>query len=153
MSNETAQITDLTADSITVEQFINAEPAIVFAYFTETEKIKAWYATDAELDPRPGGVCNIDHDGQTPDTHYNSVGEFIEVTPHSRVIYTWGYSNPDMGDLPQNGNSTIQVDFIAQDGGTLVRLAQSGLNPNVRDGFGEGNSTILGMLAELLEKD
>jgi uncharacterized protein YndB with AHSA1/START domain len=140
-------------DAITVEKFINAEQQVVFSYFTETDKIKAWYATDAQLDPRPGGVCNIDHEGQDASTMYHSVGEFIEVSPYSRVIYTWGYTDPDMGDLPQNGNSTVQVDFVPQDGGTLVRLAHSGLNANVREGFGDGNSTILDTLAEMFEKN
>jgi uncharacterized protein YndB with AHSA1/START domain len=149
MNNETAQITD----AITVEKFIAADAEVIFPYFTDTEKVKAWYCVDAELDARPGGICRLDHEGQDASSVYHSLGEFIEVSPYTRVVYTWGYTNPDMGDLPQNGNSTIQVDLIPQDGGTLVRLAHSGLNANVREGFGEGNMSILVMLAELLEKD
>jgi uncharacterized protein YndB with AHSA1/START domain len=52
-------------------------------------------------------------------------GEFVEVEPPSRVVFTWGFENPDIEVGP--GESTVEVTFEPRDGGTLVRLVHSGL--------------------------
>lgn len=52
-------------------------------------------------------------------------GEYIEVTPPSRVFFTWGWES-EWNVLPQ-GSSTVEVSLKEQAGGTIVRLRHLGL--------------------------
>ena len=50
------------AEPIVREIDIDASPETVFAFFVEPEKLTRWLAVEAELDPRPGGVCHQVHE-------------------------------------------------------------------------------------------
>ena len=108
---------------VEVERRIAAAPATVFAYFTDAERYRRWQGEDAELDPRPGGVFRV-----TMNTRARAVarGEFVEVDPPRRVVYTWGWE--DDPTLPP-GASTVEVTLVPDGDGTLVRVRHHGL-PN-----------------------
>jgi uncharacterized protein YndB with AHSA1/START domain len=84
-------------------------------------------AVEATLDPRPGGVCHQVHDGgEDHDAGpYNMRGEFVEVSPPDRVVFTWGFTNADVGVPP--GSSTVEVTLTRDGSGTLLRLVHRGL--------------------------
>jgi uncharacterized protein YndB with AHSA1/START domain len=45
-----------------------------------------WQGTRAELDPRPGGIYRVHvRAGIT------ASGQFVEVQPYRRVVFTWGF--------------------------------------------------------------
>ena len=115
------------ADPIVREIRIDAMPETVFEFFTDPAKLTRWLAAEATLDPRPGGVCNQVHDGG--DEHdagpYYMRGEFVEVSPPDRVVFTWGFTNPDVGVPP--GSSTVEVTLTPDGSGTLLRLVHRGL--------------------------
>ena len=58
------------------EIFIEATPEEVFPYLTQSDKYVLWMGLTAHLDPRPGGIYQID-----PNTRDIILGEFIEVVP------------------------------------------------------------------------
>ena len=68
---------------ITKEIRIEAPRETVFQFLTEPDLIVRWAGTEAELDPTPGGVYRVQ---MTPEAR--AVGEFVEATPHSRVVFT-----------------------------------------------------------------
>ncbi len=51
-------------------------------------------------------------------------GEFVELVPDRRVVFTWGWV--DHPGVPP-GSSTVTIELIPDDGGTLVRLTHDGL--------------------------
>jgi uncharacterized protein YndB with AHSA1/START domain len=112
------------------ELHIAARPETVFSFFTDPDKMIRWMGKVATLDPRPGGICRIDING------YVTRGEYLEVIPHSRVVFTWGWENE--GSTPRPGESTVEVSLIPDGAGTLVRLRHLGLSGAERTNHGLG---------------
>jgi uncharacterized protein YndB with AHSA1/START domain len=121
------------ASRIIKEVLLDATPEEVFSYLTESEKYIQWMAVSAELDPRPGGIFRIDPNGSGSDT---ISGRFVEVTPPTRIVFTWGYERA--GHPVPAGSTTVEIELIEQADGTLLRLVHSGLEGDVRDGHAGG---------------
>jgi uncharacterized protein YndB with AHSA1/START domain len=138
-------------DAIILEIHIDASPETVFAFFTEPDKVTRWLADEATLDPRPGGINHQTHPGgaDNPRGPYFMRGEFVEVEPPSRVVFTWGFENPDVEIGP--GESTVEVTFEPEDGGTRVRLVHSGLPESERASHAEGWTEMMERLAAAVE--
>jgi uncharacterized protein YndB with AHSA1/START domain len=107
---------------------VEAEPEVVFPFFTDPEKMVRWMGIGATLDPRPGGVFSVN-----VTAGYFMEGTFVEVVPYSRVVFTWGYRDfpEDPNPLPP-GSSTVEVTFEAVDGATLVNLTHR-IPPELHD--------------------
>jgi uncharacterized protein YndB with AHSA1/START domain len=145
-------MTDATkTDAIVREIHIDARPETVFGFFTEPDKLTRWLADEATLDPRPGGVNHQTHPGgeDNPRGPYFMRGEFVEVEPPSRVVFTWGFENADVDIDP--GGSTVEVTLMPEDGGTRVRLVHSGLPESELAPHSEGWTEMLERLAAAVE--
>ena len=92
------------------------------------------------LDPRPGGEFRIDYNGEDV-----ASGTFVEVDPPSRLVLTWGWEAP--GDPTPPGSSRVQVDFVPDGSGTVVRLHHSGLPAEAVEGHAVGWDQFLPGLA------
>jgi uncharacterized protein YndB with AHSA1/START domain len=104
---------------------VAAPPAEVFRFFVEPDKMILWKATAAELDPRPGGAFRIDVNGRNV-----ARGEFIEVDPPHRLVFSWGWEASD--DFPP-GVSRVEITFTdTRAGETLVRLTHYGIPVDLR---------------------
>jgi uncharacterized protein YndB with AHSA1/START domain len=112
-------------ESVEVETRVQASPDIVFSFFTDPQKYARWQGQRAELDPRPGGRYRVDMDGTNV-----ARGEYVEVDPPHRVVFTWGFEGN--AGLPP-GSSRVEVTLIPDGDGTIVRLRHTGLpDPNAR---------------------
>lgn len=109
-------------DRVVIERRIRARREIVFAYFVDPERYTRWMGTEAELDPRPGGRYRV-----TVPQGYRAVGEFVEVEPPRRVVFTWGWEGH--GTVAP-GSTTVAVTLEEDGDDTLVRLVHSGLPPD-----------------------
>ena len=110
---------------------VAARPETVFAFWTDPERMARWMGRDIRLDPRPGGALRIDYNGSDIVS-----GRFVEVDPPTRIVLTWGWEAP--GDPTPPGASTVEVDFVADGDGTLVRLRHTGLVEEAVSGHAEG---------------
>lgn len=110
---------------------IAARPETIFAFFTDPAKMLRWMGRDVILDARPCGICRIDMNG-----HDIARGEFVEITPYTRVVFTFGWEGE--GATPPPGGSTVEISLIPNDEGTLVRLRHIGLDAAERNSHGEG---------------
>ena len=119
---------------------VAASPETVFSFFTDPEKMTRWKGKSATLDPRPGGIYRVDMNGRDI-----ARGEYVEVVPHSRVEFTWGWEG-EGSPLPP-GSSTVEVSFIPDGDGTIVRLRHLGLPADQRDAHAEGWSHYMARLA------
>jgi uncharacterized protein YndB with AHSA1/START domain len=115
-----------SADQEVVERelYIAARPEIVFAFLTEPEKLVRWLGMRASIQAQPGGAFHI---------HINERdlvgGEYLEVTPYSRVVFTWGWEG---SSLPL-GSTTVEITLTPEARGTRLRLRHLGIPVEQRD--------------------
>jgi uncharacterized protein YndB with AHSA1/START domain len=115
-----------TGEVLEVERHIAARPETVFGYFTDPARYRLWQGVDAELDARPGGVFRVTMTGRS-----NLVvrGEFLEVVPPERIVFTWGWEDPSRlaGVHVGPGQTRVEITLLPEADGTLLRLRHSGL--------------------------
>jgi uncharacterized protein YndB with AHSA1/START domain len=104
----------------TREITINASPSTVFGYLTDQRKLVQWMGTEATLEPTPGGDFRVLCGGVNP-----SAGEFVEVVPNERVVFTFGWDVPDH-PIPA-GSTRVEITLTPVGNSTLLRLVHSGL--------------------------
>ena len=104
---------------IVLEQRIEASTAEVYAYLTDETRWKRWQGADATLDPQVGGVFSV-----LMANGMNARGEFVELVPDRRVVFTWGWVGYD--NLPP-GSSTVEIDLRPDGDATLLVLTHRSL--------------------------
>lgn len=104
---------------IVLEQRIEASPADVYAYLTDAAKWKRWQGADATLDPRVGGAFSV-----LMANGLNARGEFVELVPNRRVVFTWGWVGYE--NLPP-GSSTVEIELRADGDATMLVLTHGSL--------------------------
>jgi uncharacterized protein YndB with AHSA1/START domain len=106
------------------ETQIAAPPATVFAFLTDPQKILSWMGAEAETEVHLGGLYLVKNIAGRPDR--TARGQFREVVPVHRLAYSFGWEGDE--EVPP-GSSLVEIDLIDRDGGTLMRMTQTGL-PN-----------------------
>jgi uncharacterized protein YndB with AHSA1/START domain len=102
------------------EVLIDATPETVFEFFTDPEKMVRWKGSAAILDPTPGGAYRVEvNEGSTV------AGEYVELDPPHRVVFTWGWENATGPVVP--GSSTVEVTLAPEGEGTRLTLVHRDL--------------------------
>ena len=97
-----------------VSVHIEATPDTVFQYFTNPTKYVQWMGAHARLILAPGGEYRVRmRDG------VETSGEFVEIDPPKRVVFTWGWEN-DAAVPP--GSTRVEVTLEPDGTGTRVVL-------------------------------
>ncbi len=123
---------------------IAAPPSDVYALLTQAELLVEWMAPIASLDPRPGGeVAWTHHNGDTVR------GEFVELVPDRRVVFTYGWDRVDVGVPP--GSTVVEIDLRPTPTGTELRLVHRGLEGPMADAHRGGWANYLDRLARRAE--
>lgn len=105
--------------SLRLERRIDAPPETVFSYLTDPVRSMRWMGVDAQLDPQPGGIYRV-----TVPQGFVALGEFVEIDPPRRVVFTWGWEGD--GPVPP-GSSRVEITVTPDGDGTLLRLTHTGL--------------------------
>jgi uncharacterized protein YndB with AHSA1/START domain len=119
---------------------IAAPPEVVFPYFTDPARMVAWMGVAALLDPRPGGTFRLEANGRDV-----VVGEYLEVEPPHRVVFTWGFDGAD--PIAGPGSTRVEVTLEPDGDGTRLTLLHHGLSEHARDPHAEGWLHYLARLA------
>jgi uncharacterized protein YndB with AHSA1/START domain len=109
-----------------------------------------WTTPEAEVDLRPGGAYRLAmRDPESGQTH-TVVGEYREVQPPERLVYTWTWeSNPT--EMQGSAGSVVTVEFTDDGGATEVSLTHSGFaNEEIRDLHVHGWEGVLANLEPIL---
>ncbi len=140
--------------ALRVTRTFKAPREAVFRAWTEAAQLERWFAPSdefetriAELDLRPGGRYRFEmRQGTGEEFHLR--GEFREVRPPERLVYTWRWrdwqeSQPD---------SLVTVEFHERGGGTELVLTHE-LLPDApsRERHTQGWNGCIGRLQRLLE--
>lgn len=112
-----------TANTGVIEQTIDIEarPEIVFALLTDARQLLRWHGVEAELDAQPGGIYRVRMNAKGETIR----GRFVEVVPHRRVVYTWGWEDGPVPVPPES--STVEITLEAVGAGTRLHLLHHGL--------------------------
>ena len=100
---------------------VEASPETIFPFFTDPAKMVLWKGNSATLEPKPGGIYRVDVTGKDI-----ARGEYVEITPPSKVVFTWGWEGE--GHPVPPGSSTVEISLIPDGNATIVRLRHSGLS-------------------------
>jgi uncharacterized protein YndB with AHSA1/START domain len=110
-----------TETAVRREIAIAATPETIWELLVDPEKATRWMGQAASLDARPGGEYRVEVlPGEV------AAGEFVEVDPPHRLVWTWGWEPGGMSSLA-SGSTTIEVELIPEGDGTLLRFTHSGL--------------------------
>jgi uncharacterized protein YndB with AHSA1/START domain len=122
---------------------ISARPETVWQYWTDPQRMCAWWGAAAELDPRPGGICRVEMAGGPV-----MRGEYLELDPFERLVFSFGWEPTDGGPDIEPGSSRVEVTFVADAGDTIMTLRHSGIPEVYADLHRSGWSQFLPLLAE-----
>ncbi len=102
------------------EIMIDATPDTIWPFLTEADRHVEWEGTKVELDPRPGGIYRVLVAGE-----FQSAGEFVEVVPKERLVFTFGWEQEGNPITP--GSTTVEITLHPEGTKTRVRLVHRGL--------------------------
>ncbi len=133
--------TDASSTMLELTQRIAAPRELVFSYFTDPERYRAWMGVGAELEPREDGRYLVEVDGDA----IVAEGRFEEVTPPERVVFTFGWRGHPA--VPP-GSTRVEVTLTEDGDHTIVTLVHSGLPDEAEvEAHGQGWINYLGRLA------
>ena len=128
---------------VSYEVTIAAPVEVVWAHLTTAEGLVRWIGPEATVNPMPGGVLRWTHQNGA-----SVVGRFVEVVPHRRLVFTYGWEDSRMGVPPES--TTVEVDLVERDGATTVRLVHRGLPPETVEDHQRGWAYFLDALRVVL---
>ncbi|MBI3127029.1 MAG: SRPBCC domain-containing protein [Candidatus Tectomicrobia bacterium] len=125
----------------------------VFRAWTDPEALKRWWGPadfdciEAQSDPRPGGRYRITVREREKGEVYTVLGEYREVEPPARLVYTWRWGHWDAAAE----ESLVTVEFHARGASTELTLVHERFpDEGTRDQHSQGWASTLGCLAEYL---
>lgn len=129
--------------ALRVSRRIGAPPSVVFSYLVDGARWARWQGAAAEVEAVPGGRFRM-----TMASGLVAEGRVVEVVPDRLVRFTWGWAGH--ATVPP-GSTTVEIELVADGGGTLVTLTHSGLPPDERPIHVAGWEHYLPRLAEVSE--
>ena len=134
-----------------VTRTVEAPPQRVFEAWTEEEHRLRWACPEgavlesAASELRVGGRHRLVM--KVGDATHTAFGEYREIDPPHRLVYTWDWEEEDQ----RMGPTVVTVEFVAVDGGTEVRLSHSGFpDGESAEGHAEGWESCLSRLESFL---
>lgn len=109
--------------SVEREITIAARPETVWEFLVDPDKALRWWGIGVSFDPRPGGAYQIEViPGHT------ASGEFVELDPPRRLVYTWGWEKGGDGANPvPSGSTTVEIDLVPEGEQTTLRFTHRDL--------------------------
>ena len=130
------------------------------AFEAFTTEINNWWKKDSpfwmdkdrrlglRFEPHVGGRFLEVYDDETGEGY--EIGRISAWEPGKKIAYTWRQS-----DWPEDAITNVELTFEPVDGGTRVRMRQTGWERvpgggDIAKGYSEGASTLLAWYAELV---
>jgi glutathione S-transferase len=149
-----------TAKSLHVSRFIRAPRERVFQAWTSADLRRKWWVapqglSHCEIDARVGGrycmkqVGGCDDEPELdPNYEWVMQGEFLEVDPPKRLVFTWQVNHVN----EPAGREVVTIEFSEASGGTEVSLTHEGiLSDRIHQGTEKGWSIMLDSQAAWFE--
>ena len=125
-----------------LEKVLQVSKESIFAACVEAEKLAGWWGPagfsthSVDLDVRVGGVFRITM--QPPDGEaFHLRGEYLEVDPPRRLVYTFEWEEPD----PDDQETVVTLTFLDDRKGTRLVLDQGPFATEARHALHEAGWT------------
>lgn len=118
----------MSSQTIRLHRVLRATPEKVFRAFTQADALCRWLppygflGSMHQFDASVGGTFRMSFTNFTTGQSHSFGGEYLELTPHSRLRYTDKFDDPN---LP--GEMTVTVDLKAVACGTELHIEQAGV--------------------------
>ena len=122
---------------------IRAVRALVFRYFTDSERFAAWWGPGSAIEAREGGAVHIRYPNGVVAT-----GKVVEVRDGERIVFTYGYEDPARPVPPGGSRVTVTLEDEAR--GTRVRLRHELPTAAARDAHVQGWRYQLAVFANVV---
>ena len=100
---------------------VRAPRDTVYRALSTAEGLDEWFTTGAEVVPEPGGVMHLRwHDWGAELVTAEDRGEVVEVVAPQRFVFRWHGNGPDAEP------TTVELDFLEEERGTIVGVHESG---------------------------
>jgi uncharacterized protein YndB with AHSA1/START domain len=125
-----AQPRELTLE---LKRDLPAARPVVFGAFTDPSELAKWWGPQGfttpsmEFEPRVGGTYRIEMQPPEGDSFYLT-GEFREVDPPARLVFTFVYEDPDPDDV----ETVVTLSFRDLGGSTEVAFTQGRFKTEAR---------------------
>ena len=140
---------------VVLTRHLDHPPADVFAWCTDPTLLALWLgpkgfsACDVESDVRVGGRFAFRMQGE--DGVYAAEGVYRELTPPTKVVLTWRWTEGPAGEEPDGVESLLTYEIRAEGKGTLLTLIHQGLlDETTADSHTEGWSEALDKLVRAI---
>jgi uncharacterized protein YndB with AHSA1/START domain len=124
------------------EIVVKASPTTVFPYLVDQDLMVQWLGSQVTLNPVVGGDVRLTCGGNP------GVGEFVEIVPNEKVVFTFGWAEPGHPIPP--GSTEVEISLTPKGDDTLVRLTHHGLPDDAISDHEDGWGTYLGRLEQLM---
>ncbi|MGV3618720.1 MAG: SRPBCC family protein [Fimbriimonas sp.] len=113
-----------------LRQVFPVTPKRMWRAWTDAKQLLHWFMpypdfrpTRAECVPEVGGIFRVEGIDGSDETLHGAGGHFVEVEPHTRLVFTWAFDRSQM----EPGQSLVTVEFLPVEGGTEVRVTHERL--------------------------
>ena len=155
-------------DAVVLERRLDAPAEVIWNLWTNPHHFAQWYGPDgatipsASMDVRVGGRRHVSMEVTTPNGPMRMwfTGEFLEVVPHERLVYTEAISDEDGNVLPPESAgmppghavvTEVRVELREKDGVTTMTVTHEGVPANSPGAAGW--SMALAKLERLVRED
>ncbi len=117
-----------TTGTVKLHRVLRAAPERVYRAFIDADAMAKWLPPDGftgkvlQLDPKKGGTYRMSFTNFTTGKSQSFHGEFIELVPNERLVYTDRFDDPGLaGEM----RTTVQLRKVSV--GTEVDIVQEGI--------------------------
>jgi uncharacterized protein YndB with AHSA1/START domain len=118
----------MTTGTVKLHRVLRAAPERVYRAFLDADAMAKWLPPDGftgkvhKLDPKKGGSYRMSFTNFTTGKSHSFHGEFIELVPNERLVYTDKFDDPALaGEM----RTTVQLRKVSV--GTEVDIVQEGI--------------------------
>jgi len=145
----------MTTGTVKLHRVLRAAPERVYRAFLDADAMAKWLPPDGftgkvhQLDPKKGGSYRMSFTNFTTGKSHSFHGEFIELVPNERLVYTDRFDDPALaGEL----RTTVQLRKVSV--GTELDIVQEGIPAAIPvDACYLGWEDSLTLLAKLVEPE
>ncbi len=145
----------MTTGTVKLHRVLRAAPERVYRAFLDADAMAKWLPPDGftgkvhQLDPKKGGSYRMSFTNFTTGKSHSFHGEFIELVPNERLVYTDRFDDPGLaGEM----RTTVHLRKVSV--GTEMDIVQEGIPAAIPvDACYLGWEESLTLLAKLVEPE
>lgn len=119
-----------TTQNIKAEKTFKANVNDLYDAWVNMDKLKSWWKpagnklVNVENDVREGGAIKYEFEGDDNEQTIVITGQYKEVKPAERLVYSWNWQIPGSDNL-SNNHFELKVEFSGEGSGSRIAVTQT----------------------------